>query len=117
MLRVLCFGGRDYRDAAAVDATLSQLAATTGPFLIINGGARGADAICKHWGLTKGWPVITMDAAWQALGKPAGSTRNGWMLEFCQPQYAVEFPGGSGTADMRRKIEAAGVTLWRPFAN
>ncbi len=112
-LRVLCYGGRDYADTATVNAVLSTL---EGPFLIINGGARGADRLCKDWGLAKGWPVITMDAPWNALGKRAGNVRNAWMLEHAMPNYAVAFPGGTGTADMTARVRAAGVTLWEPFA-
>lgn len=114
MQRVLCFGGRDYQEGLAVDAVLSHFS-KDGPFLIINGGARGADSLCKAWGLARGWPVITMDAPWTALGKAAGHTRNGWMLQYACPDYAIQFPGGRGTADMAAKVREAGVTLWEPY--
>lgn len=117
MLRVLCFGGRDYRDYAAVDTALSRLAVHhPSGLLIVNGGAPGADTLAKEWGIARGWPTITMMAAWGALGKTAGFVRNGWMLEHAAPQYAVEFPGGRGTADMHAKVVAAGITLWVPYA-
>lgn len=113
MPKVLCFGGRDYTDSHMVDAALSKLA-EQGIFLIVNGGARGADRLCKEWGLRRGWPVITMDAAWDALGKRAGITRNAWMLENLTINVAVAFPGGTGTADMANKVRAAGIQLWEP---
>jgi hypothetical protein len=115
MQRVLCFGGRDYSDAAFVDACLTQLWNLFGEqFLIINGGARGADTLCKEWGMRKAWPVITMDAPWATGGKGAGFLRNGWMIKYAFPTYAVGFPGGPGTRDMTERLKQAGVTLWNP---
>lgn len=114
--KVLCFGGRDFRDAGMVATALADLHQRVGgPFLIINGGARGADTLCKEWGLARGWPVITMDAPWTALGKRAGSVRNGWMIEHAAPHYAVGFPGGPGTRDMATQLQAAGIPSWFPF--
>ena len=81
-------------------------------FLIINGGARGADSLCKEWGLRQGWPVITMDAPWQAMGNGAGFVRNGWMVTYAFPTYAVGFPGGPGTRDMTQRLKQAGVMTW-----
>lgn len=114
--RVLCFGGRDYRDATVIDRALSQLAAAQSftQFAVIQGGARGADALCKAWGLKHGHPVLNLDAPWDFYGKKAGSLRNSWMLELCAPTYAVGFPGGPGSADMARQLRAAGVTIWFP---
>lgn len=118
MLKILCFGGRDFGqnpvDACTVRLALTKLSEKNGPFIIVNGGAHGADRLCKDWGLSMGYPVITMDAAWDALGKRAGSIRNGWMLEHVKIDGAVAFPGGIGTADMAKKVRAAGVQLWEP---
>lgn len=115
MLRVLCYGGRHYAALECVDWALSLLAQKHGEMVIINGGARGADALCKQWGLRKGRPVITMDAAWDTLGKMAGHTCNQWMLDYAAPNYALAFPGGTGTADMTRRVKLAGLPLWEPF--
>lgn len=114
-LRVLVFGGRNYNASRLVYQALDHLALKHGKFLVINGGAKGADTLGKQWGLSHGHPVITMDAAWEALGNNAGHIRNGWMLKYATPNYAVGFPGGRGTADMARKLSDAGVTLWSPY--
>ena len=116
MNRVLCFGGRNYADAAKVHEVLWFLAtAWQAPFVVINGGARGADTLCKEWGLKHGYPTITMDAPWTAMGRSAGSIRNGWMIEFALPNYAVGFPGGTGTADMTKRLKRAGIPVWLPL--
>lgn len=43
----------------------------------------------------------------------AGASRNQKMLDLYQPQWAMAFPGGKGTADMVRRIEAAKIPLWK----
>jgi YspA, cpYpsA-related SLOG family len=110
--RVLVFGGRDYRNADHVSNCLFSLRANWGVFVIINGGARGADTLARDWGLAQAFPVITMEAPWGALGKEAGRTRNLWMLEHATPTHGVMFPGGAGTRHMRSLLEARGVPVW-----
>jgi len=112
--RVLCFGGRTYVDAKMVDQCLSQLPRILGTtsFAIMHGGARGADTLCGDWGKARGIPVARIDANWDFYAKKAGSERNQWMLEFFQPTYAVGFPGGPGTRDMRLRLDNAGVPCW-----
>lgn len=112
--RVLCCGGRRYADYSHVCASLDQLRQAAGDFAVIHGGAEGADSLCATWGKSKGLPVIRVDANWYFYDKGAGHVRNGWMLDFCFPTYAVAFPGGTGTADMIEQCEARGIPVWRP---
>ena len=114
MHRVLCFGGRDYYDDTAIAAALSELTSRLGVFAIIHGGARGADSLCGAWGAAHGCPVVIVPANWDFYGNRAGPVRNAWMLDIAFPTYAVGFPGGTGTADMLRRLERAGVPVWRP---
>jgi len=116
--RVLCFGGRDYGDAGAVNAALDLLMQERHPLrgaAIVHGDARGADRLAGEWGRRHGMPVIVVPANWTYYKLKAGSLRNQWMLDFCQPTYAVRFPGGIGTAHMSRLLEAAGVPVWEPY--
>jgi hypothetical protein len=53
---------------------------------------------------------MTIHAAWQQLGKSAGHIRNGWMLKYGAPDLCLSFPGGAGTANMRKQAADAGVT-------
>ena len=52
-MRVLVCGGRDYQDRERVKAVLDEYAATAGMLrtvlTIIEGGARGADALAAQW--------------------------------------------------------------------
>ncbi len=115
--RVLCFGGRNYFDAEAINAALIHLlCGEFGPRpAIIHGDARGADSACGAWGKRRGLPVIAVAANWDVHGKAAGFMRNDWMMEYCMPTYAVGFPGGPGTKNMADKLAAAGVVTWFPY--
>lgn len=116
MQRILMFGGRDFNDVARVDAALrAYWERYTGPWFTIQGGAKGADTLCRDWALARGWPVVTMHAPWDShLGKSAGYWRNQWMVQWLHPTYAIGFPGGHGTRDMTARLKAAGVTTWLP---
>lgn len=83
-----------------------------GDFVVIHGGAKGADSLCALWAASKGLPVITVYLNWHIYKNGAGAVRNSWMLEFCAPNYAVAFPGGTGTADMVAKLNSKRITVW-----
>lgn len=109
---VLVCGGRDYANRAQVWATLDSVASYHPGCAIVQGGARGADALAKAWAVERGHPCFTADAHWGYYGKRAGGLRNGWMLAFLRPDFVIHFPGGTGTTDMVRKARAAGVRCY-----
>lgn len=113
--KVLVFGGRDFNDADAMSKALTYFWKTNGQFAVIEGGARGADRHARSWARSNGLPVLTVDADWHSYGKAAGAVRNGWMLTYGAPTYAIGFPGGNGTADMRKRVEQMGIPLWLPL--
>lgn len=116
-MNVLFFGGRDYRDEALIAAALDALPGIlpTARFGVVHGGARGADSLAGMLAAKRGLPVIVVNANWDYYGRQqAGPIRNEWMLEFCNPVYAVGFPGGRGTADMNAQCEARGIPVWKP---
>jgi hypothetical protein len=121
-LRILVCGGRDYRDEDHVWATLDRVHAKRPITVIIEGGCRtkdkatneiyGADYFAHTWALDRGITCITEPAKWKLHGKAAGPIRNGEMLKKHDPDGAVAFDGGRGTADMITQAAAAGVTVW-----
>lgn len=113
--KVLVFGGRDFNDVDAVSKALTHFWKTNGQFCVIEGGARGADRQARLWARAHGLPVLTIDADWQSYQKAAGHIRNIWMLTYGQPTYAIGFPGGRGTADMRERIRNSAVPMWLPL--
>jgi hypothetical protein len=119
-MRVLVCGGREFDDWDLLNHTLyelfdSGLRDLTEPFVIIQGGAKGADFLGRVWGKYKAieYPVevIEYPADWKQYGKAAGSIRNKQMLDKGNPDLVVAFPGGTGTADMVRRAKKAGVEV------
>lgn len=109
---VLVTGGRDYSDRACVWATLDSIASYYPGFALVQGGARGADALAKRWAIEHGHPCFTCDANWDYYAKRAGGIRNGWMATFMRPSFLVHFPGGSGTTDMIKRARALDIPCY-----
>lgn len=113
-MKVLIFGGRDFTDAAALDAAMVLL-----PFkvtAVIHGDSRGADTLGKLWAMARGIQPIAVPALWDFHGRGAGHRRNQVMIDLCQPDYAVGLPGGTGTADMQKRLVRAGIPLYLPYS-
>jgi predicted Rossmann-fold nucleotide-binding protein len=113
MKRVLVCGGREYADTAAVDAILGALRDELGDFVVVHGGARGADNLAAEWADQQKLPTMKFPANWEQQGRAAGTIRNALMLRVGRPHLVVAFPGGRGTADMIRRAEAAEVEVRR----
>lgn len=121
-MRVLVYGGRDYRDKKRVFAELDALHADTPISVIIQGDAPGADRYGKWWARARGVPTEDYPADWDDLqakvvrarkrpdgtfyNAAAGNTRNLRMMAQGKPDAALEFPGGNGTSSMRRIVLA-----------
>lgn len=110
-MRVLVFGGRDYKDAATLNRVLDALHAEYGFTLLIEGEARGADRLAAFWASIRAVPLDPYPADWVRYGPAAGPIRNAEMLERGRPELGVGFPGKTGTADMAAKLKRAGVKL------
>lgn len=127
--RLLVFGGRDYESKLVVWREISRIIGLhpldrvkIGHGDCPSGADRHAREFAehhKHSGLIE----CRYPANWDDLDAPgaivktridgkrynvrAGFERNGLMLVQFDPTDALELPGGAGTADMRRKVEAA----------
>jgi hypothetical protein len=108
-MRLVVTGGRDYSDTAAAFAALDDLHACKPITVLIQGEARGLDARAKNWAFRRGVPCASFAAQWDKYDKDAGGIRNQQMIDEGKPDYGLVFPGGYGTADMRRRLVAAGI--------
>lgn len=115
-MRIIVCGGRGYHDREAVFGALHYLAETYGWLTIIEGGAKGADRLAREWALLCYHGLVTIEAEWNALGSAAGSLRNEKMIISGKPDGVVAFPGGPGTADMKRRAAQHGLPVWEPVA-
>ena len=126
-MRVLVCGGRDYgqiqiaragaekpfaeQEEERVHAVLDKLHSEAGIDGVIQGGARGADALACQWAAKHRVPNQTFEADWESNGNFAGPMRNAAMLAEGKPDLVIAFPGGRGTADMVKKARRAGVQV------
>ena len=106
--RVIVCGGRNYRDRNRVAAVLGRL--DPGTDIIVHGGAPGADRLAADVAAERGFAVEEHPADWDRHGKAAGPIRNQQMLD-AGADLVIAFPGGRGTADMKRRARAAGVAV------
>ena len=111
-------GGREFDDWGLMCSTLDEiLFSESRPLTIIEGGAKGADFLGRVWAKLRSCPYKEYPADWKTHGGAAGPIRNKQMLEEGKPDLVVAFAGGSGTRDMIRQAEKAGVKVvevsWR----
>lgn len=93
-LRIVITGSRNWADRDAIATVLAKASAHLGLVTIIQGGARGADAIAKEWATTAGMLGPEFPADWKRLGKRAGPLRNEAMLK-AGADIVLAFPIGS----------------------
>lgn len=119
---VIATGGRDYTDCDAMWATLTRVDAKRPITLLGIGGCYrkdvddiprlcGADLFAFEWCLLHAVPCYVLAANWDLHGKPAGPIRNSALVDFIQPETCIVAPGGTGTADMRKKCEKMGAEI------
>lgn len=114
-MRVLVCGGRGYADRASVSLALAPYRPASitdaSEVILILGGAPGADTLAEEWADVWGVRKRIFPADWKTYGRSAGPRRNARMLEEGKPDLVIAFPGGTGTADMKRRAKAAGVPI------
>lgn len=116
-LTVLVCGGRDYQDRAAVMRELDALSEATDEYplgsvmlTVVTGGCpTGADDFAADWAVVNWCPLHEFKADWNRYGRAAGPIRNRQMLRERRPDLVLAFPGNTGTADMIKAADEAGV--------
>lgn len=102
---VIVTGSRNWCNQRIIYEALSNYA----PDLVVQGGAKGADAIAKRWAAEGKIPCETFHAEWGVYGRAAGHLRNGLMLDSHPGAMVFAFPlGGPGTADCIRQAVKRG---------
>lgn len=79
----LITGSRDFpaTESWFIYRALDGLLKENPNLVMINGGARGADAICLKWAAMRGVPTEVYKANWSKYGKGAGHIRNREMID------------------------------------
>ena len=107
-MKLLVCGDRNWTDRLIIKEYLEYLK----PYLVIEGGARGADWIAGEVARELCIPVKEIMADWASYGRAAGVIRNKWMLDE-DPDLVLAFhhhiEESKGTADMLTKTEKRGI--------
>lgn len=121
-MRVLICGGRNYTTIEEGDIRVREALATVPlnppekeDVILITGCAKGADQIPIHMysGEEDEWGgLLKFPAQWGLHGRKAGFLRNIQMLEEGKPDLVIAFPGGAGTAHMKKIAKAVNITVW-----
>jgi len=136
MMRVLVTGSRAWPDVHEVRRVLDELLARVGPFILVQGGAVGADRMAKNWALSCSHAGVLMeqwDADWPTCSGPkctpghrkqrrdgtwycptAGHHRNALMVE-SDPDLVIAFHADNsrGTVNCIEHAERLGVPVAR----
>ena len=118
-LIVLCCGDRAWKDRTSIRKALKrcieQMDGRSGDILVVEGGANGADTLCREEAMKLGIQVCTFHANWKLHHKAAGPIRNANQLRWGKPTLCYAFhnflPNSKGTKDMVQKCEAVGVPV------
>lgn len=110
-MRVLICGGRRFSDLKLLFDTLDRMHASRTFSMVINGGARGADAMARVWARNNGIEILTFHPDWAKHGRAAGPIRNQRMIERGRLDLVIAFPGGAGTADMIARSRAVSLEV------
>ncbi len=131
MVRVLVCGGRRYENYRKVEAVISAYHRLHNITLLIEGGARGADAFGAEVAEKYNIPHHKEEALWQNFDSRiepvkkyktennwvcnclAGKNRNRRMLEM-NPDIVFAFRGGTGTQHMINISTKAGIKVIMP---
>jgi hypothetical protein len=111
---IVAAGGRDLSwPQECIAAALLRRSAGRPVYLLLHGGARGADQAIGRAAHQLGWRVQSLAADWRRHGRAAGPIRNRLLLEqalveaqahtspSCSASVLViAFPGGPGTASL-----------------
>jgi len=115
-MRIIVCGGRDFHDRRALFDALDELHSKAGIDAVIQGGAQGADQLAWLWTIARDIECVSFPPEWKRRGRGAGPARNQEMIDRGKPDAVVAFPGGRGTADMKRRARKAGLLVMEPMS-
>lgn len=107
-MRIVCTGGRDFKEWALVTHLLETLKPKD---IFVGDCPTGLDLLVRQWGTSTGCKLKIFYADWNLHGKAAGPIRNREMLEAAGDALVFAFKGGRGTADCVRQAIAMKFTV------
>jgi len=113
MSTVIITGSREWSDQAQLFYHLDAVHAIYPITFLVQGGAKGADALAARWAQANGIKYITVHADWDQHGKSAGPIRNIEMLDGFPDARVIAFPLGKsiGTRHCMREAVKRGMKV------
>lgn len=93
MFKLAVIGSRTFTDYQLLKQELDKFP----PFILISGGARGADKLAEVYADCVGYKKIIFPAKWDLYGKSAGFKRNVEIINACQGVVAFWDGVSTGT--------------------
>jgi hypothetical protein len=122
-MRIVCTGGRDFKNYEIVYSTLEILSPH---FVYVGCCPTGVDKYVREWCAsqkdrdhingTTTFDSAVFKADWDGLGRPAGPIRNSKMCAAAAKagcKLLLAFPGNKGTNDCIRHGKSHGMTILR----
>jgi hypothetical protein len=115
MRTVVVTGSRDWDNERVINKALSMFHENSRIDLLVEGGARGADTLCRKWAEANGVESKTYPANWKAFGNYAGTKRNCQMLDAHPGAHVIAFPLPTSKGTMHCMLAAAyrKMTVWK----
>jgi len=120
--KVICAGSRDFSDQELVFMVMDYLLRVKikeGYLpVIVNGMAKGADALGGCYAKAKGYPQLEYFANWNRDGKAAGPIRNKLMGDVCDAGVVFLKAGGvttPGSLNMYRYLISLGKPVYMDY--
>lgn len=110
VIRLIVAGGRDTTITEEGYEALDMIVRDYDDVAIITGGAEGVDRAANLWAENRGHNTIQCNANWTLHGRSAGPIRNRFMASIADS--VALFPGGKGTASMRREAQLEGLKVY-----
>jgi YspA, cpYpsA-related SLOG family len=121
-MKILVCGGRDCTDQEFISFVLKLIDETKPVSALVSGGCKtwfadlkthgGVDYLAEVWAERESIPVHRHEANWKLYGRRAGPIRNRLMLRLHPDiKFVIAFPGGRGTADMKRAAVEKGIPV------
>lgn len=110
--RILVTGSREWKNAEVIRQVLCRYVGVGWDVTVVNGGARGADALANEIAEQLGMKTEVYIADWGVYGKAAGPRRNKHMVSL-GADICIAFPLGEsrGTRYCMKIAEAAGIPV------
>lgn len=108
---ILVTGGRDYDGTDVVFDCLTHLDSEFERMIVVHGDAEGADTLAYNVCREVGIEQVRVPAAWKKFNRAAGPIRNTLMIDLFDVDLVLAFPGGTGTANMKKQADERGIDV------